>query len=204
MKGQGHDRYAGAGILGRYDFDSRVYAEGSLRAGRNRNTFDTNDIKNLTTGETARYHLNSSYLGGHAGAGYVLPLSEKDSVDMSAKYLWLNLKGKDVTVAGDRIHFDDINSHRLRLGGEYRHQYSEQVVLRAGAGYEYEFDGKAGASVYGYGIPGASVKGGTGLLSVGTTITPAESLPLSVDINLTGYTGQRDGAGGNIRFSYSF
>ncbi|HHR6081230.1 TPA: hypothetical protein ACS7ZY_003633 [Providencia alcalifaciens] len=204
VNGDGHNRYVGAAVLGHYDFDSGLYAEASLRAGKNRNTFDTKDIINLSTGEYARYNLDSNYLGAHIGTGYSKTLDAKNTADVSAKYLWTQLKGKNVNVADDNIHFNDINSHRVRMEAGLSHQYTETVALRAGLGYEYEFDGKAKATTYGYDIAAPGMQGSTGILTLGSTVTPLATQPLSVDINLNGYTGKRDGVGGGIKFSYAF
>lgn len=204
VDGDGHNRYAGAAVLGHYDFESGVFAEASLRAGKNHNTFDTRDIVNLNTGERAHYNLDSNYLGAHIGTGYSKALDEKNTADVSAKYLWTQLKGKDVKVAGDNIHFDDINSHRIRLDAGLSHQYTEAVAVRAGLGYEYEFDGKANATTYAYDIAAPGVQGSTAILTLGSTVTPLAGQPLSVDINLNGYTGKRDGVGGSLKFSYAF
>lgn len=204
VNGNGHNRYVGAAILGHYDFDSGVFAEASLRAGKNRNTYDTKDIVNLSTGERVHYNLDSNYLGAHIGTGYHKALDEKNTMDVSARYLWTQLKGKNVNVAGDNIHFDDINSHRVRLDTGLSHQYTEGVAVRAGLGYEYEFDGKAKASTYGYDIAAPGVQGSTAILTLGSTVKPLASQPLSMDVNLNGYTGKRDGVGGNVKFSYAF
>lgn len=204
VNGDGHNRYVGAAVLGHYDFESGVFAEASLRAGKNHNTFDTRDIVNLSTGERAHYNLDSNYLGAHIGTGYSKALDEKNTADVSAKYLWTQLKGKDVTVAGDKIHFDDISSHRIRLDAGLSHQYTEAVALRAGLGYEYEFDGKAKATAYGYDIAAPGVQGSTAILTLGSTVKPLAAQQLSVDLNLNGYTGKRDGVGGSIKFSYAF
>ncbi|HDU8656066.1 TPA: hypothetical protein RG711_003645, partial [Morganella morganii subsp. morganii] len=74
----------------------------------------------------------------------------------------------------------------------------------AGLGYEYEFDGKAKATTYGYDIAAPGVQGSTAVLTLGSTVKPLAAQPLSVDFNVSGYTGKRDGVGGSIKFSYAF
>lgn len=205
VHGDGNSRYFGAGLLGRYAFDTGLYTEASMRFGRNRNKFDTNDIQNLATGEFAKYTVTSSYVSAHIGAGYLLPLNEQNQLDLSAKYLWTRLDGKDVSVAGDNIHFDRIDSRRARLNATLKHQYSEAVNLNAGLGYEYEFDGKAKATTYGvYTIDAPSVKGGTGILSLGASIKPIANRNLKLDFKLNGYTGKREGVGASIWVDYAF
>jgi hypothetical protein len=79
--------------------------------------------------------------------------------------------GKNAQVAADPISFKRVNSHRVRLNAELAHHYSDSLSLLMGAGYEYEFDGKARASTYEiYDINSPNVTGGTGMLTLGTRI----------------------------------
>lgn len=204
VKGDGHNNYVGVAVVGRYDLGSDFYVDGSIRGGKNHNTYETKDIQNSVTDEYANYKLNSNYLGAHVGTGYSKELDEKNVVGVSAKYLWTQLKGKTVNITGDNIKFDDINSQRVRLDTGLSHQYTPAVALRAGLGYEYEFDGKANASTYGYNIPAPGVKGSTALLTLGSTFKPLANKAFSVDVNLDGYTGKRDGVSGGLQLSYAF
>jgi hypothetical protein len=205
VDGDGHARYYGAGLLGRYAFASGFYTEASLRAGRTRLSFDTGDLQNLASGEFARYRLHSRYVSAHLGVGYELPLTTDQTLDLSAKYLGSRVGGKHVTVAGDPLHFERVDSQRLRLNAELAHRYSPAVTLKAGLGYEREFDGEAKASTYGsYKIEAPSVKGGTGLLSLGARVRPTASRNLSLDFAATGYAGKRDGGGASVQVQYKF
>lgn len=205
VKGDGHDRYYGLGLLGRYDFESGLYADASLRFGRNRNKFDTNDIQNIATGEYASYTVSSNYVSAHIGIGYIMQLNGKNQLDISAKYLYSTLGGKDAVIAGDSINFERINSHRVRLNATLNHQYSPTLTFNTGVGYEHEFDSKARATTYGiYSIDAPSVRGGTGIVSVGANIKPAANQRLTLDIKANGYTGKREGVGASIRVNYAF
>lgn len=205
VNGDGHSRYYGVGVFGRYDFSNGFYSDGSLRLGRSHNKFDTTDIQNLATGEYARYALKSGYASAHIGAGYIIALDEENQIDLSAKYLWTSLGGKDAHIAGDHIHFDRINSKRIRLNAEVNHQYSHSVSLRGGLGYEYEFDGKAEATTYGvFRIDAPGVRGSTGIVSVGATINPEVNQRLYLDIDAHGYTGKRRGLGATLQLRYAF
>lgn len=206
VNGDGHDRYYGIGLLGRYDFTNGFYADASLRAGKNRNKFNSSDLKNITSGENARYSLKSNYVSAHLGGGYLIPIDQKNQLDMSAKYLWTRLGGKDANVAGDDIHFDSITSQRIRVNGEWNHHYSNTLSLKAGLGYEHEFDSKAKATTYGsFDIDEASVKGGTGILSLGVTVRPvAGNQNLTLDLTANGYVGKREGGGASVRMNYAF
>jgi hypothetical protein len=205
VDGDGNTRYYGAGLLGRYAFASGFYTEASLRAGKTRLSFDTGDLKNLATGEFARYRLHSRYVSAHLGVGYELPLTTDQTLDLSAKYLGSRVGGRHVTVASDPLHFERVDSQRLRLNAELAHRHSPAVTLKAGLGYEREFDGEAKASTYGsYKIEAPSVKGGTGLLSLGARVHPTTSRNLTLDFAATGYAGQRDGGGASVQVQYRF
>jgi hypothetical protein len=90
--------------------------------------------------------------------------------------------------------FEAVNSHRLRGGTRLAYAVSEQVSPYVGAAYEYEFDGKAGASVYGLPVVDApSVKGGTGIAELGLNLKPNPDSPVPLDLGVQGYTGKREG-----------
>jgi len=205
VHGDGHNRYYGAGLLGRYELTDNIYTDASVRFGQAHNKFDTTDIQNLASGEYARYTLKSNYVSAHIGAGYLLPLDQQNLLDLSAKYLWTRLAGKDAIIAGDHIQFERINSQRLRLGADLTHRYSDALALNAGLGYEYEFDAKARATTYEiYDIDAADTKGSTGLVTVGATLRPAFNQNLSFDLKAQGYVGKRQGGSLNLQMNYLF
>ena len=203
VHGIGNGRYYGIGVLGRYCFASNFYTEASLRLGRNHIKFDTDDIQNLATGEFANYDFKNDYVSAHVGVGYLLPLTEKNQLDISAKYLYTTISGKSVIIGGDQIDFDRVDSNRARINATLNHHYNKAVTLNAGFGYEYEFDGKSGATTYGnFTGESPSLKGGTGIFSIGATIKPNSNLNL--DFKLNGYTGKREGFGASVKINYFF
>ena len=182
-----------------------MYADGSLRFGKSYNKFNTSDIKNLTTGETARYSFNRNYMSAHAGVGYIHNIDAKNEMDVSVKYLWAHLGSKDAVIAGDNIKFDSLDSNRLRLTAIWNHQYTESTKFKAGVGYEYEFSAKAKATALStYSINAPSVKGSTGILTLGMNINPESNKRLGIDFNINGYAGKRDGVSANIKVDYQF
>ncbi|RKS84660.1 hypothetical protein DES39_1871 [Orbus hercynius] len=205
VHGNGNNHYYGFGLLGRYQFDSGLYSEASVRIGRISNRFDTNDLVNLATGEKASYVLKSDYFSYHVGVGYVLPVNDMDQLDLSAKYLWSRLAGKNAIIAGDAIHFDRIDSDRLRLNLVLQRTYSKNLQFNVGVGYEYEFDGKAKAQALStYNIDAPSVQGSTGIISLGTMWRSAYLPNLSVKADIQGYIGKRERGSVGVRVNYDF
>ena len=74
----------------------------------------------------------------------------------------------------------------------------------AGAAYEHELDGRAHGWVDGIGIRGADIGGGSFRGELGATVTPDAGVPLTLDFNLTGYAGNKQGISGGLSLTYSF
>jgi len=205
VHGDGDLKYFGGGALGRIDLaesaSGHLYFEGSARGGRIKNKYDSNDI--VSAGVVATYDAKAHYYGFHAGIGYDWKLSEKTSLDLSAKYFFTKEKGDDVKLStGAVVNFEDVNSSRIRLGGRLTSKKSDKVAPYAALSYEYEADGKAKASVLGYAIDAPSLKGSTGIGELGVTLTPTGKL--TVDLGVQGYAGKRQGITASLRVKYAF
>ena len=118
----------------------------------------------------------------------------------------LSHQGSDSVTLGtdEKVHFDSINSHRLRLGARADYALNEYITPYIGAAWEYEFDGKAKAQVHGRAIDAPDLKGSTGIGEIGLTLTPSASIPLSFDLGAQGYVGKREGVTGSLKISYEF
>src|SRR5699024_2747833 len=112
VRGSGSTDYYGVGALLRHDWQSGLYAEGSLRAGRIDSDWSSNDMGVADTS----YDIDTPYYGAHLGLGYVIGINEQTSVDVSARYFWLHQGSENTDIAGDRFHFDALDSHRTRVG----------------------------------------------------------------------------------------
>ena len=123
---------------------------------------------------------------------------------MYGKYLWTRQNGGKHTIAGDVFTFDDINSQRSKLGARYSHPLNESTTLKLGAAWEYEFDGKANASVHGLPIAAPSLKGHTGVAEAAIKITPVKNKDLSFELGVQGHTGKRQGVTGHVAVKYVF
>ena len=198
VKGNGDNRYYGAGILARQDFSNKFYTEGSIRAGKLENEFNA-----TVSGKATHYKINKAYYGAHLGAGYLMPLGTGE-LDMYGKYLWTRQNGGKHTIAGDVFTFDDINSQRSKLGARYSHPLNESTTLKLGAAWEYEFDGKANASVHGLPIAAPSLKGHTGVAEAAIKITPVKNKDLSFELGVQGHAGKRQGVTGHVAVKYVF
>ncbi len=208
VKGKGDTSYYGGGIMARYKLTENrlagLYAEGSLRAGRVSADFATNDLRDPFSGQRASYDSSMAYYGTHAGLGYAWSLSNAASLDVSTKYLWTHQNGDSVIVANDPISFKSSDSHRWQNGVRLHYTLTEQFVPYVGAAYEYEFDGKAKATAYGYSIDAPTLRGGTGIGELGLRFNSTAVSGLSADLGVQGTVGVREGITGRLNATYRF
>ena len=181
-----------------------MYLEGSFRYGRLNSQWQSDDLHDAVSGRKAEYDLSTPYYGLHAGLGYVWELTESLSLDVYGKYFWTHTEGQSTHIVDDPWSFDGVDSQRLRLGARLGHEFCRQVTGYAGAAWEHEFNGKARATTYGLEAPAPSLKGDSGLLEAGLTLTPVEGSGLSLDFGVQGHTGVRQGVSGTALVRYEF
>ncbi len=97
-----------------------------------------------------------------------------------------------------------MDSSRVRLGARYTYKGSERFRPYVGVAWEHEFAGSCDARTFGFSIAAPSFEGDTGIGELGLVMTPSESLPLSVNLGVQGYVGQKRGVSGNCNIMYEF
>lgn len=209
VNGKGNTEYYGGGLLARYDLPCGAYFEASGRIGGLRTEFNSSDLRDPVSNRRAEYDLDSTYYGAHAGLGYVWTLNESAKLDIYTKYLWTHQTGQSVRVADDHVDFKDADSHRVRGGARFTYAVTEYMQPYAGAAWEWEFDGRARASVYGYKISPPDVTGGTGMGELGLTLKPFANREgalngVSFDLAAQGYVGVREGLSGTFQAKWEF
>ena len=208
LHGEGDTDYTGGGILARMDFNGSENGHGYLEAsGRvgNADTDYTNSGLRDAYGRAASYSTDDTYYGAHIGAGYVQKLDEKSSIDWYGKLLWARLEGGNADLStGEHLTFDDADSLRLRIGGRWNYAASDFVNYYAGLGYEYEFDGEASGFTNGLALGDENLTGGSGVAELGISFKPSKNSPFSLELNLAGFTGEREGFRGGVEAVYTF
>ena len=208
VHGDGETRLVGGGVLGRMDFintgPGHFYSEASARAGNVHNEYDSSDLRDAS-GLKAEYDSSSAYYGFHVGAGYAWDITDAATLDLYGKYFWTRQEGDSVRLSsGDPVTFKDVDSSRLRLGTRLTFAINEYVSPYVGAAWEHEFEGKAKAVTNGYGIEAPGLKGDTGIGELGLSLAPSQTLPLSFDLGVQGYAGNRQGVTGSLQIRFAF
>ncbi len=135
-------------------------------------------------------------------------LNDTTKADVYAKFMYTHQNGDSVALrgegAGEEYDFDAVDSLRARVGARVSKDYSDRGTGYVGLAYEYEFDGEAKATVLGFSTPSPSIKGSSGLLELGYILQPKGVNDPTVNINLQGWSGKKQGFTGNVNFVWKF
>ena len=202
FRGDGILVYNGGGIAARYTNKNGVYTEGSLRAGMLKSDMD-NALRD-GAGNFYGYESESAYYGAHIGIGKIISLSESSDLDVYGKFFHTYTEGDSFKVANDEFEFDSINSDRLRIGARITSNKENKFSTYYGLAYEYEFNGDADMTAQGLRADTQSLQGSSVMAEVGFNYQPTPDSPWSFDLNMRGYTGERQGGSFNVQATYTF
>ena len=200
MRGDGEATYNGGGFLVRKDNANGVYTEASLRAGNLQN-----ELRKAVRGSEGLtgYDVDTFYYGAHVGVGKIIPRgNEGDSIDVYGKFIYTHHDSENFEIDGSDFHFDSVDSERLRLGFRINEVQSNKLSMYYGAAWEYEFGGDADNTTVGYDLSTPSLGGSTMIGEIGMHYLASEKW--SLDLNVRGYSGQRDGFTGSVQANYNF
>lgn len=202
FRGDGSLVYNGGGIAARYTNKNGVYTEGSLRAGMLKSDMD-NALRDGADNFYG-YESESAYYGAHIGIGKIISLSDSSDLDVYGKFFHTYTEGDSFKVANDEFEFDSINSDRLRVGARITSNKENEFSTYYGLAYEYEFNGDADMTAHGLKAPTQSLQGSSVMAEVGFNYQPTPNSPWSFDLNMRGYTGERQGGSFNVQATYTF
>ena len=202
FRGDGSLVYNGGGIAARYTNKNGVYTEGSLRAGMLKSDMD-NALRD-GAGNYYGYESESAYYGAHLGIGKIISLCESSDLDVYGKFFHTYTEGDSFKVANDEFEFDSINSDRLRVGARITSNKENKFSTYYGLAYEYEFNGDADMTAQGLRADTQSLQGSSVMAEVGFNYQPTPDSPWSFDLNMRGYTGERQGGSFNVQATYTF
>lgn len=202
FRGDGSLVYNGGGIAARYTNKNGVYTEGSLRAGMLKSDMD-NALRD-GAGNFYGYESESAYYGAHIGVGKIISLNESSDLDVYGKFFHTYTEGDSFKVANDEFEFDSINSDRLRVGARITSNKENKFSTYYGLAYEYEFNSDADMTAQELKAPTQSLQGSSVMAEVGFNYQPTPTSPWSFDLNMRGYTGERQGGSFNVQATYTF
>jgi hypothetical protein len=205
IDGDGKLRAFGGGLMGRHTWNNDFRIEASLRAGHLRNEFRTKRYEN-EDGVPARYKVRGPYLAAHLGVGKSWQISEKNNLDVLARYYWTRQNGDRATLPnGEQVRFYDDESQRARIGTRLTHTWKENRFWYVGVAVERELDSKVRASgAHGFAFETHDFKGTTSIGEIGLIVRSRENSPFSIEAGLQGYAGKFKGFSGGVRLGWEF
>ncbi len=108
-----------------------------------------------------------------------------------------------IYAGGDHYDLDAVESSVLRVGTRYTVKQNDKFKYYGGLAVEHEFAGRASGtatpvggtplSIRGADISGTSVRG-----EIGATFRPGEKSNVTLDLNLSGFAGKKQGLTGGL------
>ncbi len=209
INGDGGLSYTGGGVLARMDFEDagpgRFHVEGSARAGTLTNGFESSDARlRSADGRELDYDMTMACQSLHGGLGWIWHVTDNMDLDFFGEYLWTRMfSDSDMTSTGAMVEYDDFTSSRTRLGARLTGTGCSDFRPYVGAAWEYEFDGEARVSVWDTEVDSTDLSGSSFRGELGLTWN-AKGSPFTVDFNMQGYAGKREGVSGNLLLEYRF
>lgn len=203
--GTGSARYAGGGLMARFDLTSGLlsglYAQAGLRLGQINGDWQSQDIASVLQ-QTADFDTSTAYYGLFAGLGYQWQATERMRLDSRASFFWNHQDGQDISIMGEDFRFDPMDSCLLRVGTRLSYELFQGFSPYAGVAWEHEFDGTARTELSNHGVdaPSVSMRGDSAVFMAGLQWDPAHS-SLHVDLGLEGSAGVRQSIGGRPAWS---
>ncbi|KHM52516.1 hypothetical protein SAMN02745671_00104 [Anaerovibrio lipolyticus DSM 3074] len=199
-RGDGSSRYVGGGLMAKWTAPSGLYVEGSLRGGSIND--DGHNLLRDVNGVPYSYNVDTPYYGFHLGVGKKIPMKGGNTLDLFAKYFY-NHRNSTSFDAGGHYELDAITSQIIRVGARYTVK-RDKWNYYGGLAYEHELDGKGGGWADGMAIRGVDTSGGSFRAELGATVIPNEDIPLTLDFNLVGFAGKKQGIFGGMGLKFNF
>ncbi|KHM52184.1 hypothetical protein SAMN02745671_02190 [Anaerovibrio lipolyticus DSM 3074] len=200
-RGDGSTRYTGGGILGKWQKNNGFYVEGSLRAGSIHD--DANNVLRDANGNPYSYTTDATYWGAHIGVGREIKLNKTDILDLYAKYFY-NHRGSVSFDAGGHYDLGAVESSVLRVGTRYTVKQNDNINYYGGLAVEHEFCGRASGFADGVAIRGADISGTSVRGEIGAKFKPDEKSNVTLDLNLSGFAGKKQGLTGGLSAVFHF
>ena len=194
MRGSGNTKYTAGGIVARQSNSHGTYYEGSLRGGRMKNEFSSDDF--IFNGEriNVNYKMSAPVFTGHVRVGNVNRINRNNVLDIYGIYAYARQSGMGTDLStGDHVDFSSINSNTIRLG--YRMTTRTSKISKIYTGLAYQYDKNSDSTVTSQRYPKTSegASGSSGILEIGWQIKPLRDNPWALDIKAVGWAGFHQG-----------
>ncbi|MGH1601172.1 autotransporter outer membrane beta-barrel domain-containing protein [Campylobacter majalis] len=201
-KGDGKSKYLGTGLMAKFDLTNGYYTEASIRGGKIWSDYKSDDVN---PGIRAEFKSARIYWGGHLGFGKIFDIDDSQNIDVYTKLFLTRLNTDTISVIGEKIKFHNSNSIRARVGTRYNKEFNDTIKGYVGVAFEREFnsDAKSTNLTQNEKIKAPTLKGNTAIGELGMKVQ-TKYKPLTIDFNLQGLGGKREGVTGGVNFEFKF
>lgn len=203
--GWGNTSYWGLGLVCRTTCKDGNFYEASLRGGRLRSDYSSNDY--IYNGQKSSEHFasTSAYYGAHFGLGREIGWQRRHKFTYYGKYFYTYNGPETYRLRnGQAYRTSSAQSHRLRLGVRDTYAINEKNKTYLGLAWEHEFAGSAYATCNGRRTEAPSIRGNSYMLEIGWVIKPYADDTLSFDISAAGWLGRQRGITGRLGINWLF
>lgn len=193
-KGSGNSKYFTAGLIARQVNVNGMYYEASLRYGKIRTDFTSDNFLVNGTPTTASYDASTPCYSGHLRIGWRNHISPQNILDVYGVYSMNRISGFTTKVStGEDYSFSTVKSGRIRLGARFTREIRERESVYSSLSYIHEFSGETVGEYMGMRTPRSSIKGSAGLIELGWQVKPAKNSVAMLDTSLSWWVGDRKG-----------
>ena len=193
--GNGDTQFSAGGFIARKMHGNGFYYEGSLRYGRAKSSFESNDFEPTATGETyATYDMSAPIIAGHINIGKIFAINKTNAVHVYGQYLHAHQGSMSADLSsGEHYEFDSVNDGSFVAGIRFINQPNRVNKFYSGFAYQYDHSTGSSAVCEGESTHEVDSNGGSGMFELGWEIKPHAAVPWVVDLGAVGWVGQQKG-----------
>ena len=192
--GEGNTHFSAAGFIARKMHSNGFYYEGSLRYGRARASFESNDFADNGEGTYASYDMSAPIIAGHINIGKIFAINKTNAVHVYGQYLHAHQGSMSAHLSsGEHYEFDSVNDGSFIAGIRFINQPNRVNKFYSGFAYQYDHSTGSSATYKDQSTKEVDSNGSSGMLELGWEIKPHAAVPWVVDLGAVGWVGQQKG-----------
>ncbi|MBO4401510.1 MAG: hypothetical protein J5809_06655 [Selenomonadaceae bacterium] len=205
-EGSGTSQYFAAGIIARQMTanNNGMYYEGSLRGGRVRTNFSSDNFLVHNEPTHAEYSASTPCFAGHVRIGWAGSLGGTNRLDAYGIYSLNRVNGFTTTLStGEEYKFSAVNSGRMRIGARLTREDNKNTFY-SGLAFVHEFTGETVGEYLGRTTNKVGMSGSSGLIELGWRIKQSGSSDTMFDASMVGWVGHQKGVTFSAKFKRDF
>lgn len=183
-----------AGIVAKQMKSNGFYYEGSIRTGKTDTELNNSDCN---------FDKSVGVYAGHLKLGKIVKMDENNKMDIYGAYAFSHQKNtKIIADDGEKYECGSLDSNRFRVGCRVTNKVKNSKFYY-GVAYECETSSSIKLR-HEDNLYDTNASGNSGLVELGYQISASKNDSVNINLNATGYAGNKKGGIFNIKFTKSF